>query len=322
MNSGLIPLNGPKRPAAEPDWQKQLESWRELLDKCGRKPNKKHVHGLRVVTLRLQVQAEHWLREHATEDGTARAAVRWNKQAEKLRKALSPIRDSDVYQQMLKGLRNPVAGEAAETCRASLDSAREIDKLERRLKRSRVSAEKKLRGAIDKRGKRLNDAGRQLQEGLASPTVWAGIDCAAAVREIVRGLAVDAPGLTAETLHEFRKRAKTARYLAEIVAGQDGLAKKQAALLKKMQGIAGSWHDWQMLAEKTESELGAREGAVLVHLLNSMAERTLERALGECRRITVQLVVLGRESDAASKTVPRKKLVRRVESAVRGQRYA
>ena len=144
MNSRLIPLHAPVQPPAEPDWQGKLESWRALLDKCGCKASKKNVHGLRVVTLRLQVQVEQWLRERNSVDDATKAALRWNKQAEKLRKALSPVRDSDVYQQMLRGLRNPDAGDAAETCRAGQDSLREIDKLERRLKRKRTSAEKEL----------------------------------------------------------------------------------------------------------------------------------------------------------------------------------
>ena len=93
-------------------------------------------------------------------------------------------------------------------------------------------------------------------------------------------------------------------------------------LFKKIQAIAGKWHDWQMLAEKAEAQLKARDGAALTRLLESLAERTLAEALGECRRITMQIVAFDRQSSGMAKSVARKKPVRSIESAVRGQRYA
>ena len=314
MNSGLISLGGHSPTSVQPNWQGQLEGWRELLAKCSDKASRKRVHALRVATLRLQAQAEYWLREQLVTDSRVRATRRWNKQAEKLRRALSSVRDADVYLQMLKGMRGPDAGAVGENCQSGHEFLRELDKLERRLKEKRASAEKKFRAAIADRRERLESAGRQLQENFADSNQPGGIDTATAIGELIGGLTVDAPNLNGDTLHEFRGRAKSARYLAELSATQDPAAKRQAGLLKRMQNAAGTWHDWEMLTVKAEYHLGSRKKNGLVQLLGTLAERSLAQALGECLHVTAQLNDHGVSKDG-SRQVPTKKLpVRSVPS--------
>lgn len=308
MNSGILPVNVSIDSPPQPDWQAQLGAWRELLAKCVHKPTRKRVHGLRVLTLRLQAQAEHWVHEKVEGEPFVEQAQRWSKQADKLRKALSPGRDADVYLQMLETLRGPALRDAGENCQSSRDYARELDRLERRLKRKREAAEEELLTAIHKRATRLERRSREFEAGLATASAGAMMDCLPAVRQIVTELAAAAPTLNAESLHAFRKRAKTARYLAEISAGHDTVARRQAVLLKKMQNAAGVWHDWQTLAEMAVRILAAHEKSGLARLMQTLADRSLENALSECRRATAQLVELdtqaGAKGDAIQKKLP------------------
>jgi len=310
MNSGILPVGSSIHSPAQPDWQAQLGAWRELLAKCVHKPTRKRVHGLRVLTLRLQAQAEHWVHENVAGEPFVEQAQRWSKQADRLRKALSPGRDADVYLQMLKTLRGPALRDAGENCQSSRDYARELERLERRLKRKRETAEKKLQTAIEKRATRLERRSREFEAGLTASPMGAVVDCLRAVHQIVTELAAAAPTLNAESLHAFRKRAKTARYLAEVSAGHDTVARRQAVLLKKMQNAAGVWHDWQTLAEMAVRLLGAHEKSGLARLLQTLANRSLENALGECRRTMAQLVELGVRDGEKREAVQKKMQVR------------
>lgn len=78
-------------------WQLQVREWRNLIAQCTRKPSRKRVHGLRSFTLRLQVALERSLLEQTPEPATLRAFKRWSREGKKLRRALEPIRDADVY---------------------------------------------------------------------------------------------------------------------------------------------------------------------------------------------------------------------------------
>lgn len=292
MNSGFLPAHNSIHALDERDWLAQLDAWRELLAKCGNKPTKKRVHGLRVLTLRLQAESEHWLQQKVAGDPTVEAAQRWSKQADKLRKALSPVRDADVYLQMLETMRGPDLSGADENCQSSRDYARELDKLGRRLKRKREAAEKKLLAAVEKRGARLDQRSKDFGVALSGVAEAPMMDSLPAVRLIVTELAAAVPALNVESLHAFRKRAKTGRYLAEIVAGHDAAARRLAMLLKRMQNAAGAWHDWQTLAEMAVRILGEPEKSGLARLLQTLADRSLENALSECRRTMAQLVKL------------------------------
>ncbi|HTB96455.1 MAG TPA: CHAD domain-containing protein [Terracidiphilus sp.] len=309
MNFVGIGRRGPSQLAGQPAWQENIEAWREALKRCGRRPGRKRVHAMRVTTVRLQAPVEVWLQEQTMDDAAGRAARHWMKQAEKLRKILSPVRDLDVLLQILRGMRSPQAGEIAELCRAGRACLREMDTLERRLERKRASAEKRFSAMIAKKQNAFDEAGVGLAKLFCGAEVSRSIDTTAAILGIMGGLELEASMLTAETLHEFRKRAKTARYLAEISQSSDAMAKAQAALLKKIQNKVGIWHDWLTLAEIAESELGAGGGDGLVPLLRSLEERSLEKALGESRRLAGELGRLGEGDEGKLQRVPRKRPV-------------
>jgi CHAD domain-containing protein len=92
--------------------------------------------------------------------------------------------------------------------------------------------------------------------------------------------------LDAGNLHDFRKGAKKARYIAESAA-EDAHALAVGKTLKKLQDEIGDWHDWLVLAEEARSALGD-EGSELIALLDGerdshyvVSMKTVERLRGK-----------------------------------------
>jgi len=303
----------------EPDWYEQLASWNDLVSRCERKPSRKRIHALRIATLRLKAQTECWLRQVGAEDARARAAQHWMKQADKLRKVMSSVRDLDVFLQTLARLRGPEAALPADAPVASRNFVQEMDRLEVWLKRRRRSADKKLGPALAKKMPALQEASAEMQAHfrVSEPP---SIHIAEGVEAIVAELAAAAPALSAETLHEFRKRAKAARYLAEIDAPRVGLARRQVALFKKIQVDVGRWHDWQALADEAKGVLSVRGEEGLQSTLESMAERALQEAVRTCQNAVRQLAALKAPGPERAAQFSRRKPVVRVAPANTGIR--
>jgi CHAD domain-containing protein len=74
-------------------------------------------------------------------------------------------------------------------------------------------------------------------------------------------------------LHETRKRAKLARYLAESAPGSALAARRLAARFAALQQAGGEWHDWLILTEFAATELGA--SAQLPRRFSARADRAL-----------------------------------------------
>ena len=68
-----------------------------MLAQCSRKPTRKRVHNLRIVTLRIQAELQHRFRDDGADAESTIAANRWIKQAEKLRQVLGDTRETDVW---------------------------------------------------------------------------------------------------------------------------------------------------------------------------------------------------------------------------------
>jgi CHAD domain-containing protein len=117
------------------------------------------------------------------------------------------------------------------------------------------------------------------------------------------------PSLDAANLHEFRKRIKKVRYLAEMVAADDHEIARQAASLKKIQTAIGEWHDWDALAKREDHAHGKHEE--LTELLRTLAAESLEKALEVCDRLTTSLLK-GSSGGQEGAQVPAKKPPARV----------
>ncbi len=285
MNSGSFPSG--RLPAAplQPEWRQQVGAWRDLLAQCARKPSRKRVHALRSLTLRLRAALDYRLQEQPQHPAVASALKRWNKEGKKLRRALQPVRDADVYLAKLGGLRETLLGAPGSEPKLSPRCLREMDKLENRLIRRRHEGADKLITVIDAHGKRLNRLSEEMETALSSGMrPKAGSTAQTAVR-MFAGLASDLPDLDGANLHAYRKRLKPALYLAEISAAADPMAGRLAAAFRKIHDAAGEWHDWQELTLEADRVLpGHARQDGLVPVLETLAAGALQRALRLCRR--------------------------------------
>ncbi len=268
---------------------------------------------------------EHWQAGQVAGGSQERAISRWNRQADKLRRVLSTVRETDVYLGKLDGLRSMVAEPAHGSSRLTRMCLRQIDVVEDRLKQDRKSAARKAADAIEDRLGRFDHLSKELEAELTDAVQGAANSDASGVRELIAGLLAESSALTAENLHEFRKRVKKVRYVAEIAGTGDGLASRQLATLRRMQSAAGVWHDWQTLAKKAGRALRGRDkDGGLEELLETLAEESLEKALEVCRRATGRLAKEGVEVEDSKRTFLPKRPVRSAEAAVASdeERYA
>jgi CHAD domain-containing protein len=268
----------------QPKWQQQLEIWRTFLAQCARKPSRRSVHALRSLTLRLQVGMEHSLREQAANSAAARAFQHWSKDAKKLRKALASVRNADMHLARLNSLRKTLGGASEGEKKLSPRCIREIHKLVVRIRKQRKEGIQELMAAIDARGKRLNRLSKELEAALTPQMPSKLHSTAPEALRIFADLTSEHPNLDAANLHAYRKRLKQARYLVEISAAVDPLAKRLAAAFRRIHNTAGEWHDWQELARKAGRVLsghGKEDG--LIPVLEALAAKALHQALGQCR---------------------------------------
>jgi len=233
MNPTSLAAGAPPDVSLQPEWQHQVEAWRELIAQCARKPSRKRVHALRRLTLRLRAAMEHELQGQARGSAAARAVKRWEKAGKKLRRALGPVRDADVYMARLDGLRNPVGGATGGKPDLSPRCLREIDKLEARLEAERQSGAEELMAVLAAQSKRLNRRSLEMEETLSSGMGAKTRSTAQAALETFAELTGEFPALDATNLHAYRKRLKQALYLAEISAAADPLAKRLAAAFRR-----------------------------------------------------------------------------------------
>ncbi len=285
----------------------RLAAWLELVDRCGSKPTRKRVHALRVVTLRLQAELERDVSELPRASHPAPSMLQFSKQAEKLRQALGPVREIDVWIGKLRGLRTNLNKPGEYVPRSMQECLRGIDRLEDRLQRKRRTAAKKLVAAIEKKGDSFVKAAEKLQ---ATPEEATLADAAAIAGELVahfRRVRAEFPMLDEANLHEFRKRIKAVRYLAEIHAGADRECARIAKQMKKLQSAIGEWHDWEALAFETR-RLHHAWSKPLADLLASLTTETFETALTTSHSVTARMLGEGAEKaeplDLANRKLP------------------
>jgi hypothetical protein len=291
MNSNFLPVEVPLDVSLQPEWQRQVEGWRDLITQCARKPSRKRVHTLRRLTLRLRVAMEQGVQEQARDSAAARAVKRWKKEGAKLRRALEPVRDADVYMARLDGLRVPVGGALAAKPELSQRCLREIEKLEAQLEAERESAAEELTAVLAEHSERLIRRSRQMERSVAPRMAKMPGLTAQAALEIFAELASEFPALDGSNLHAYRRRLKQALYLAEISAVTDPLAKRLAAAFRKIHLAAGEWHDWQTLAKKAGRPLPQHDKQDgLAPVLEALAQGALKRAIGLCRHTAVRFL--------------------------------
>ena len=275
------------------------------LDRCLKEAEVEAVHHVRTGTRRVQAMAETVVREAAEENAELRQALeKWLKSLKRLRRAAGPVRDLDVHRELLDQLveRAEKAGrkaEPTETSDVADISAAPVSALEQQaerfdvwLKHSREAQAIKLRKEIEKSKAALSEREQNFEAALAetqrsSATRLARPASAVALENFAR-ISEENPHLDNGNLHDFRKGAKKARYVAES-GGEDKSAQEVGKVLKKLQDDIGDWHDWLMMAEEARAALG-EEGAELITVLDRNVVEFYSKSLKTAIRLRGKLM--------------------------------
>jgi CHAD domain-containing protein len=188
------------------------------------------------------------------------------------------VRDLDVQRKLLKTLVPVVEAEIKiPVNEPESGMAGQIDKLDDAMKDERGDGAAALKKNAAKWAAKLDGH----YDAVATAKRPAGRRCrpdaAATALDAFARLANQMRQLDAGNLHDFRKGAKKARYMAEA-GGDDERSGMVAKALKRLQDEIGDWHDWLMLADEAHKNLDA-EGAKLTAEIERMRDIHYEMAM-------------------------------------------
>jgi CHAD domain-containing protein len=273
---------------------------RATLDACHKNdddPKVEAVHHLRTGTRRVEATLETLARE-AGARGLGKVAEearqRWLRQLKKVRRASGTVRDLDVHRELLaenfqlateeakadaaSGATANKTGTGAPPVRNELTEQAGV--LDSWLKGQRSEAAQALCSTLDDHADRLLDAERQFMAAVAkrrSVSHRAHRPAACLALEDYLRLMDAMPLLDTENLHDFRKGAKKARYVAES-DDNDPAAEAMAKAIKRVQDAIGEWHDWDVVSEEAREAL-RDDGRALQAQLDARTQRAYQRAL-------------------------------------------
>ena len=291
---------------------------RENLVKCAADPDVDAVHDTRTGTRRLQALLDNLVREMPAGEAGERvrdAAKALMRQLKRIRRTAGTVRDLDVHRKLLEKLaakalgemdesekEEPAAGnepprlgalDVLETPEAGLRMTplhKHADDLDAWLKHQRAAHADQLRAQaadlvakFDKRRANLEDAMEATpQRRRAQPPAALALDSFAR-------LATEMQLLDAGNLHDFRKGAKKARYVAELAEQADAHAGAVGKALKKLQDEIGDWHDWLVLADEAHAAL-EEDAAELTGLIEAKREEHFVAAMKTAARLRGRLM--------------------------------
>lgn len=269
----------------------------------GTPPEVETVHQLRTGTRRVEATLETLAREAGARGlgiQAEKARQRWLRQLKKVRQASGVVRDLDVHRELLaehylpekQPVTDITAGDATftELANVSVTAMAEPDpaaslvvqarSLDAWLAARRTAAADALRKALTGRSDKLIAAEKAFTAALAqrrSAIQRKHRPAARLALEDYLRLMDAMPHLDAENLHDFRKGAKKARYVAEA-GGDDPAATAMTKAIKRVQDAIGDWHDWEVLAAESREALG-NTGLLLEKDLDHGVKRAYDRAL-------------------------------------------
>jgi CHAD domain-containing protein len=300
----------PNRKSASAAHLRQLTATlRGNLEKCASDPDIDPVHDLRTGTRRVQAMVEALLRERS-DPALQEAADRWLTLLKKLRRAAAPVRDLDVHRKLLRKLvkyggdhtgageivktstgvvtgPSPDVVEAPATALPVSAVEQQADHLDAWLHHARQHQATGLKKKAAKWLTKFDEEAAALEAVMTAPGHRTCNAADVALKAFAR-LAHEMPHLSAENLHDFRKGAKKARYIAES-AQDDTYAQTVAKALKKLQDDIGDWHDWLVLAEEAHTALD-KHGQELMDLIANERDRHLVLAMKTVQRLRGKLL--------------------------------
>jgi len=251
-----------------------LRKLSRLLHDVPQRPTPEPVHRLRTTIRRIEAVLDALPEENND---------KLRKQLRDLRRVAGSVRDVDIQQSLLKGVRAEGHAEQKQTVANKLAA--------RRRKR-----EKRLLSLLDPESvqaarKRLRRLRAELVAGGERVQTPALQDPVRTALEQFAQLSADIDSLTPESLHAFRTQSKRIRYLAEMGRGQpDGeLVMRE---LKRLQDAVGTWHDWSELLRLAEKALAETPHAMLRAVLRTTVTTKYALAIRTVREVRDSLNAL------------------------------
>jgi len=281
------------------------------LEACADNPEVEAVHNVRTGTRRIEAMLDSVLRERVppgsglNDEKTSdllKAAEKWLRLLKRIRRTAATVRDLDVHRKLLEknGLLKKAA--AAESDQAALregnsspkqpeayTTERQAEDLDAWLKHLRQEQAKPLMKVASKWAARLDGELASFEEAmLQAPRRRTSRSAAIVALEAFARLSTQMQRLDAGNLHDFRKGAKKARYMAES-GGEDPQAGAVGKALKRLQDEIGDWHDWLVLAEEGHLALSER-GTELTALIEAQRDKHYAQALEITERMRGRLM--------------------------------
>ncbi len=265
----------------------------ECLTPADQSPEVEAIHHLRTGTRRVEATLETLAREAGARGLPATvedARQRWLRQLKKVRQAAGAVRDLDVHRELLAanylpegevdaGTTERALAEATSSAHDDLPMLAQARALDHWLAAHRRTAAEYLRHTLTSRTSKIAEVEQQFVLAFVRHRGTAGRRrrpaSLLALEDYIR--LMDAMHqLDEENLHDFRKGAKKARYVAE--SEEDPAAAAIAKCIKRVQDSIGDWHDWEVLYDESREALG-RDGAALEEDLRRRVEHHYHRAL-------------------------------------------
>lgn len=281
----------PRRPLHHPDprldaLRKNIDEIASRLAKLNTDSAEDDVHRLRTGTRRAGALLQSLIHDsqgHRKAQKLAELAATSERQWKKLRRAAGAVRDLDVHLAILEQ-----HGKELETFPPAY-----IGRLRGWLRSKRADNAAALQKVVSEHhDKAVEAAGKVLEHlqsmhSLAQPNA---ADTSPALLALATFAAASAefPLLNRGNLHEFRKRTKRARYIAES-SGKDRAAQTISRELKRIQDDIGQWHDYEELTSESQVALDSA-AQPLQQFFREHADLQFEKAMATSNRERAQLI--------------------------------
>jgi CHAD domain-containing protein len=227
------------------------------LAACREHSGKKTVHDLRISARRMEALLHKVEEDFPDADllhPPGNALAEGIKTIRAIRRLAGLVRDPDVHRTLLQNLKEEAMSKSSPGEMEEL--YRECDLLDQHFRQERKRFANKLRSRLAKDERRLEHDLEALAKSLKILNQKAPSPLTTAKRWVAREISrMEKP--EEANLHEYRKRTKEARYLAELQ--QDSVtAQRLAQRLQKIQNLIGAWRDWELLIDNATAVLGKR----------------------------------------------------------------
>jgi len=232
--------------------REQATALEAAMLECLAKPAKRSVHKLRTSTRRIEAQLQLLaMLPELPQHGKPREKLL--RLLKRLRQAAGDVRDLDVQ-------RDLIAEAMKKDARGHNAALKEARQLKQDLKQKRDQRADELLAVLKEEKADLPLAFKRLFDSLeaAGSLTVSESDLTALIHTWYSQHTPAAPPDIddVEHLHDIRKFAKLARYLAESAPKSAGNARRLAARFEDLQEAGGQWHDWLILAESARDQLG------------------------------------------------------------------